>query len=351
MEAVATKIAGGSSSSLNYPNSIEAGAVVRPLAALQSPTSKRAKSTPRIDRSIPAASDDRATAAPGSRVADSSLATDVPAPAAPGSQVVGSSGDDVLGSSFLSWMESRGVPGDVVGAVRGLQNLVSETSAGLNRAERMMNEFRADRDQLAKEIRARNIERDDYQNRLAIGQQQVQHLADQIRLLERREEELVRQRDLATAQTAHVVQRTNERDAHARSQVAALESRCASSESALFEIASEAQRGAASSELDRQRFRERAVQALQDKEAIIDALKTQCQLIAEELYSAGSALSVETELRKSLEKAMAEIQNERDMFMHKYSAEVGKGKSAWLMSASAQAELLDKVKSLEEDGC
>ena len=197
---------------------------------------------------------------------------------------------------------------------------------------------------IAKEIRARNIERDDYKNRLALGEQQVQHLADQVRLLERREEELVRQHDLATAQTAHVVQRTNERDAHARSQIAALESRCASSESALFEVASEAQRGVASSELDRQQFRERAVQALQDKEAIIDALKTQCQLITEELYSAGSALSVETELRKSLEKAMVEVKNERDLFMNKYSAEVGKSKSASLMTASAQAELLDRVK-------
>ena len=98
-------------------------------------------------------------------------------------------------------------------------------------------------------------------------------LSEQVLLCERRIDELTHQRDLAAAQSAHIAQRAAEREAQARAEIAAMEGRTSISETALMEVSANAQMGIASAEAQRQLIREKAIQALQDKESIIEALK------------------------------------------------------------------------------
>ena len=96
------------------------------------------------------------------------------------------------------------------------------------------------------------------------------------------------------------------------------------SETALLEISSQAQMGFASAEAQRQLIREKAVQALQDKESIIESLKVQCHVLAGELASVGAALNAEMVARTGLEAKMEETEKFRDLFMNKFFSQVGK---------------------------
>ena len=183
----------------------------------------------------------------------------------------------------------------------GLRAELVEADGRSRNLERHLQESPSECDSLRKDVRARDEERDDFHRRLAASCQQSQHLKDQVVLCERRIDELTRHRDLAYAQTAHIAQRAADIEARAREEVAAMEGRTAISETALLEVYEVAQAQCLSAEQQRALMRERALQALQDKENIIESLKNQCHILANELTSVGAGLNAEVASRIALE--------------------------------------------------
>ena len=81
------------------------------------------------------------------------------------------------------------------------------------------------------------MEREDYQKRLLLSQNQVSHVSDQVRLAERRIEELESRNSLLADQAAHLARRSKEIQDEARATIESMRVAGVESERALFEAA------------------------------------------------------------------------------------------------------------------